>query len=115
MKLLFDENLSDRLVPALAELFPGSSHVKALGLMQRPDGDVWTFAKRNDFVIVTKDTDFLARSILEGAPPKVLLLRLGNGPTTAVRGLLRAKRTAIEEFALRVGDGALVLDLPETP
>ena len=32
MKLLLDENLSDRIVENVADLFPGSSHVKSEGL-----------------------------------------------------------------------------------
>jgi len=32
MKLLFDENFSPRLVPALADLFPDFAHVDRLGL-----------------------------------------------------------------------------------
>lgn len=31
MKLLFDENLSLRLVPGVAELFPGNEHVSRRG------------------------------------------------------------------------------------
>ena len=34
MKLLFDENLSDRIVPQILDLYPDSTHVKALGLTQ---------------------------------------------------------------------------------
>lgn len=32
MRLLFDQNLSHRLVPALAREFPGSEHVRNVGL-----------------------------------------------------------------------------------
>lgn len=109
MKLLFDENLSDRLVPILADFFPASSHVKAEGLMHRPDDAVWNHALRNDFVIVTKDADFHERSIIEGPPPKVIFLRIGNGPTRNVRDLLMSRRDVIEEFGLRTADSALVL------
>ena len=36
------------------------------------------YAKSYDLVIVTKDADFYDRIILEGAPPKVIWIRLGN-------------------------------------
>ncbi len=81
MKLLFDENLSDRLVDRLADLFPGSRHVKELGLEQRDDLVVWQHARDHGFVIVTKDGDFHQLSFLLGSPPKVVWLRLGNCTT----------------------------------
>ena len=33
MKLLFDQNLSPKLVNRLADLFPGSGHVQSVGLV----------------------------------------------------------------------------------
>ncbi len=57
MKLLLDENLSRRLVPALQEQFPGSSQVVLLGLEQASDPELWEYAREHDFVIVTKDDD----------------------------------------------------------
>ena len=44
MRLLFDENLSESLVPALAAEFPGSLHVRTLGLGGAPDHQVWEAA-----------------------------------------------------------------------
>ena len=37
MKLLFDENLSHKLVGLLADLFPGSVHVREVGLKAADD------------------------------------------------------------------------------
>ena len=37
MKLLFDQNLSFKLCQALADLFPGSSQVRLLGLAEADD------------------------------------------------------------------------------
>jgi predicted nuclease of predicted toxin-antitoxin system len=53
VKLLFDENLSRKLVVRLAELFPESSHVAEAGLLESPDGEIWEFAKAANFVIVS--------------------------------------------------------------
>lgn len=58
MKLLLDENLSRRLVPQLADLFPGSTHVASVGLLQATDARLWEYAKAHDFAIVTADADF---------------------------------------------------------
>ena len=55
MKLLFDQNLSPKLVNRLADLFPGSSPVQSLGLDCAEDDQVWEHARLNGFAIVTKD------------------------------------------------------------
>jgi predicted nuclease of predicted toxin-antitoxin system len=41
MKLLFDENLSYKLVRLLAHLFPDSVHVRDVGLKAADDSEVW--------------------------------------------------------------------------
>ncbi len=58
MKLLFDENLSHKLVPQLSIQFPDSTHVALEGLLRSPDIQIWEYAKAHDFVIVTSDADF---------------------------------------------------------
>ena len=58
MKLLFDHNLSPKLVNRLADLFPDSSHVKGVGLDYASDDQVREHARLNGFAIVTKDEDF---------------------------------------------------------
>lgn len=41
MKLLFDQNLSPKLVVRLADLYPGSLHVRDLGLADGDDELIW--------------------------------------------------------------------------
>ena len=106
MKLLFDENLSSRLVRLLAESFPESVHIDDVGLHGCPDGDVWNYAREHRFVLVSKDNDFRQLSFLRGAPPKVVWLRIGNAPTKAVVDLLRSRKTDVESF---VGDAETAL------
>jgi predicted nuclease of predicted toxin-antitoxin system len=72
LKLLFDQNLSRKLVTRLADLFPDSSHVQFHNLTEADDSDIWEFAKSQDFCIVTQDADFADRSRLYGSPPKVI-------------------------------------------
>ena len=98
MKLLLDQNLSPRLVVRLEPVYPGSSHVRLLGLRDAPDREVWDHAVEHDFVIVSKDSDFRQRSFLFGFPPKVIWIRLGNCPTTEIERLLIERRSQILRF-----------------
>ena len=61
VKLLLDENLSDRIISRVADLFPDSTHIKAVGLREAEDFVVWEWAKKHGFTIVSKDTDFHER------------------------------------------------------
>jgi predicted nuclease of predicted toxin-antitoxin system len=78
MKLLFDENLSPKLLDLLKVLFPGSTHVRECGLRGLSDEDIWEYARLNGFIVISKDSDFRQRSLLYGHPPKIVWLRLGN-------------------------------------
>jgi predicted nuclease of predicted toxin-antitoxin system len=78
MKLLFDENLSPILPTLLDRTFPGSRHVRDCGLKGKADREIWEHARREGFVIVSKDSDFVHRTIVHGTPPKVVWLRIGN-------------------------------------
>jgi predicted nuclease of predicted toxin-antitoxin system len=99
MRLLFDQNLSPRLVTRLSDLFPTSTHVAIEGLDCSLDEEVWEHARRHDLMIVTRDADFGDLSILRGLPPKVLWIRVGNCPTHEIEALLRERYQAIEAFA----------------
>jgi len=71
MKLLFDPNLSYKLIGRLGDLFPDSEHVRNLNLHEADDRTVWEYARANGFAIVSKDEDFHQLSFLYGPPPKV--------------------------------------------
>ncbi len=53
MKLLFDQNISYRILKLLSDDFKGSSHVKKEGLVNEPDRKIWEFAKNNAYTIVS--------------------------------------------------------------
>lgn len=98
MKLLFDQNLSWRLPQKLANLFPDSIHIRDIGLKESLDIDIWDFAGSNDYAIVSKDTDFLQRSLLYGHPPKVVWLGVGNCTVQTIEDLLRKYSVVIHTF-----------------
>jgi predicted nuclease of predicted toxin-antitoxin system len=91
MKLLFDENLSPKMVMVLADVFPDSAHVDRIGLGGSSDDDVWRYAKENGFMIVSKDSDFYD-------PPKVILIKRGNCTNRQIQLILRNKKEVIADF-----------------
>ncbi|MBL8143778.1 MAG: DUF5615 family PIN-like protein [Acidobacteria bacterium] len=98
MKLVFDNDLSPRLSAAVADLYPDSVHVRALALQRAPDDDVWEYAREHGYVIVSKDSDFHQRSLVEGFPPKIVWIQRGNCTTAAIIELLRRSGRAILDF-----------------
>jgi len=109
VRLLFDENLSRRLVQRLAGLFPGSSHVATEGLIQSPDTAVWEYAKAHHFAIVTADADFYELATAFGPPPKVIWLRGCDYPTAAAEQLIRSQAIRVAEFLREEVQAVLIL------
>lgn len=99
MKLLFDHNLSPRLVRRLADLYHQASHTALVALDRATDTAVWSYAQAHEYTIVTKDSDFSFLNVLLGSPPKVIVLRLGNCTTAEVEDVLRRCHPAILDFA----------------
>lgn len=77
MNLLFNENISHKLPILLEDIFPGSVHVRNVGLKAAGDPDVWEYAKNNGLIIVSKDSDMHQRSFVFGYPPKNHLGKIG--------------------------------------
>ncbi len=98
MKLLVDENLPQRLVHHLADLFPDSAHVSSAGLSSTPDAVIWDYAKTHGFIFLTQDRDFANLSTAVGAPPKVILLQMGNCSTDELLALIRRNAIRFSDF-----------------
>ena len=109
MRLLLDQNLSVRLVNRLAKDFPGITHVAEVGLEKASDEAVWVYAKEHQHLIVTKDADFAELEVLQGWPPKVLWLRIGNCTTARIEELLREHAGDLSDFVNNPGAGVMVL------
>lgn len=109
MKLLFDENLSALLVGAFASEFPGSASVASVGLVSGTDLDVWVYARQHDFTVISKDDDFRHLSLVRGAPPKVIVVRIGNASTAKIETCIRAQLLRIKTFELSSNESLLIL------
>jgi predicted nuclease of predicted toxin-antitoxin system len=109
VKLLLDENLSNRLVRKIVDLFPGSTYVSDEGLLRIPDTVLWDFAKQNGFSIVTADADFYELATTLGPPPKVIWMRGCDYPTAVAENLIRSQAIRIARFLEEPESAVLVL------
>lgn len=100
MKLLFDENISYKLCKRLADIFPDSKHIKDFHLEKQEDIEIWEFAKREGFIIVTQDSDFNDISILQEFPPHIIWLRTGNAKVVDIERTLRQNYQNIVEIVI---------------
>jgi len=98
MKLLFDQNISYRLIDKINDIFPEGIQVKKLNLENVSDKEIWRFAKENNYTIVTFDSEFFDLAMIFGHPPKIIWLRTGNTTTNNLEKLLRKKADIIKEF-----------------
>jgi len=97
-KLLFDQNISYRIVKQLKSDFSECKHISNVGLSDEEDQEIWYYAKKNDFTIVTYDSDFYEISLMRGHPPKVIWIRLGNLPTKLLSNLILKNKSFINSF-----------------
>ena len=98
MKLLFDQNISPKIVALMEVQFSGSQQVIHVGLENASDSVIFEFAKTNQFSIVTFDSDFVDLSIVKGTPPKIVWLRTGNLTTKSISDLLHMNASSIQIF-----------------
>lgn len=110
MKLLFDQNLSFRLCSELIAEFPNCKHVRDFGLTEAEDWEIWALAASQDYVVVSKDSDFYQRSLIQGAPPKIIWLKVGNNKTSVVASLLRDNVDVVREFVADATKSVLILN-----
>lgn len=97
---MFDQNISFRITKKLENNFPGSLHVSHCNLNDCEDSEIWEFARDNDFAIVTFDSDFYDISIINGHPPKIIWIRMGNLSTNEIVRLMLDNQETIVSFVV---------------
>jgi predicted nuclease of predicted toxin-antitoxin system len=112
VKLLIDENLSFRLVASLSPRYPGTTHVADAALAGASDDAVWDYAREHGFIVVSKDNHFRQRGFVEGPPPKVVWLDVGNAGTEAIAEFMLRAHDRFAAFEEDTDASLLVLPLP---
>jgi predicted nuclease of predicted toxin-antitoxin system len=107
MNLLFDMNISNRIIRLIEPYFPASIHVRQLPVPLSKDIDIWNYAVAHQFTIVTFDEDFFAWQLLKNNPPRVVWLRCGNMSTRDLADKLIRCKDEINQF-IEGGDEILL-------
>ena len=98
MKLLFDQNISFRIVKLLSKSFEDCEHLSECNLLNSEDSQIWTYAKEHKYSIVTFDSDFYDISLIKGHPPKIIWIRTVNSSTKEIVKLLSNNKTQLLNF-----------------
>lgn len=109
-RLLLDQNLSFKITKGIKDLFPDSKHISDFKFEGRNDIEIWDFAQKNDYCIVTFDSDFIDISVLNGFPPKIIWLRIGNSTTEKIIQTLRSNHLVINDFLISMENAYLEIN-----
>ena len=107
MKLLLDENLSQRIVPFIQNSYPDSTPAPLLGMERVNDRVIRQYAIDNGYIITTQDADFYEMSLIHGQPRKIVWLKMGDQSKAATIKTLLDNQQAIEQ-ALIIDDKACI-------
>jgi len=111
VKLLLDQNISFRVVNLLANSFEKVDHVRALGLEDASDSEIWIYALKNNYTIITFDSDFIDLATLKGTPPKIVWLRFGNSSNLKIANKLLTNKSAIDSFVSDINSEISFLEI----
>jgi predicted nuclease of predicted toxin-antitoxin system len=98
VRLLFDQNISFRIISKIKLKFPEAKQVRELGIENYSDLEIWKFAKEKEYTIVTFDGDFYDLSNFKGFPPKIIWLRFGNTKTDFIASIINSRLSIINDF-----------------
>ena len=74
--------------------------MRELNLENSSDIEIFDYAKKNGYSIVTFDADFCDLNAFRGSPPKIIWLRVGNTTTKKLKELLISKFELISDFLI---------------
>ncbi|UTW66119.1 DUF5615 family PIN-like protein [bacterium SCSIO 12643] len=98
MKLLIDQNISKRIIDSISDIFPGSLHITGTQLSNYSDLEVWNYALKNDFILISTDPEVFDRCVLSEDSPKTVFVFSEIMTTNKMEWALRINQEDIERF-----------------
>ena len=111
-EIWIDAQLSPALVAWINRNYEDleAKSVRAVGLRDAGDEEIYRAARRTEVIVMTKDSDFLNLLDRLGPPPKVIWVTCGNTSNRRMRKILKQTlRSAVErlqgeEEIIEIGD-----------
>ena len=109
MRLLFDQNISFRVVKQLKALLPDIKSIRECGLFNADDYEIWEYARQNDYTVVTVDKDIPTIGSVKGFPPKIIWLRTGNIKNQVIVLLFEERSSEFVDFINNEQTGCMMI------
>lgn len=106
MRFLVDNQLPAALARFLSSRGVECRHVLDLDLSDASDAAIWEYASRNDYVVISKDEDFLYLANMPSSKAQLIWVRIGNCRSKALLAAVERLWPKIEA-GLRSGDRVL--------
>ncbi len=102
MRFLYDVHISYKLTKHLIDLGFEAIHVnEILNKSETKDSDLCKFADQNDYIIVSKDSDFKDSYFVKQSPKKLIKINLGNIPNQELIKIFNKNIRAIQKLELK--------------
>ena len=108
MRFIVDAQLPPAVARWLGDQGLAAKSVRELGLRDSDDGSIWNFALTDDWIVITKDEDFVVRCITNPVAPAVVWLRIGNCTNRVLFGWLHP---LLPDIINRLNEGAKLIEV----
>jgi predicted nuclease of predicted toxin-antitoxin system len=89
MTIWIDAQLSPSIAAWIRETFSiDAQALRAIGLRDAMDNEIFNAAKQANAIVMTKDSDFIDLLEQHGAPPKIIWLTCGNTSNERLKQIL---------------------------
>jgi predicted nuclease of predicted toxin-antitoxin system len=110
LKLLIDKPISLRTVRLLGSIFPGTQHLRQVGLEGSSQEEILSYAVHYGYVLVTANETYLSLLNAEATDPKVIHLRCSRLIGKHVAGLMKRYISRIYAFGESLDERILLID-----
>jgi predicted nuclease of predicted toxin-antitoxin system len=113
MRIWIDAQLSPRIASWISDNFEFEAvAIRALGLRDAEDIEIFDSARDEDAIVLTKDRDFLDLLGRFGPPPKIIWLTCGNTSNEALQQILLNTLTNAVEL---LNSGETIVEISTVP
>ncbi|MBP3193056.1 DUF5615 family PIN-like protein [Natronogracilivirga saccharolytica] len=100
MKLFIDAQISPAIAAWINRTYDDIKAVSArsVDLQFAKDAEIYTYAKQNGYVILSKDDDFLNQLEKHGSPPALIWITSGNTSNARMREILTSSLPKVKSL-----------------